>query len=112
MLESPDLPAGWSVNEVTADPGSVTEDGDGTVIDVYRRSGVAGEWPYSAKPASEEGERARARLIPYHQWANRGPSTMRAWLPLAGAKAGDDGGHGEGGEQARARPRQSPPRVR
>jgi DUF1680 family protein len=112
VLESPDLPAGWSVNEVTADPGSVTEDGDGTVIDVYRRSGVAGEWPYSAKPASEEGERARARLIPYHQWANRGPSTMRAWLPLAGAKAGDDGGHGEGGEQARARPRQSPPRVR
>ncbi len=20
-------------------------------------------------------------LIPYHQWANRGPSTMRVWLP-------------------------------
>ena len=20
-------------------------------------------------------------MIPYHQWANRGPSTMRVWLP-------------------------------
>jgi hypothetical protein len=20
-------------------------------------------------------------LIPYHRWANRGPSTMRVWLP-------------------------------
>jgi DUF1680 family protein len=20
-------------------------------------------------------------LIPYHDWANRGPSTMRVWLP-------------------------------
>ena len=82
-LESPDLPAGWNVNEVTADPGSITEDDDGTAIDVYRRSPGTEEWPYSPSPGSQEGERAQARLIPYHQWANRGPGTMRAWLPLA-----------------------------
>jgi DUF1680 family protein len=23
-------------------------------------------------------------LVPYFTWANRGPSTMRVWLPLAG----------------------------
>jgi DUF1680 family protein len=82
-LESPDLPAGWSVNEIAADPGSITEDDGGTAVDVYRRAADPGEWPYSAEPGGPAGERARARLIPYHQWANRGPGTMRAWLPLA-----------------------------
>ena len=53
-LESPDLPAGWSVNEVTADPDSLADDGDGTAIDVYRRSRDAEEWPYYAEP--EEGK--------------------------------------------------------
>jgi DUF1680 family protein len=24
-----------------------------------------------------------ARLIPYHSWASRGPSTMRVWLPVS-----------------------------
>ena len=88
VLESPDLPAGWSVNEVTADPGSVADDADGTAIDVYRRSRDTGEWPYFPGLSGREGERARARLIPYHQWANRGPGTMRAWLPLAGPGRG------------------------
>jgi len=83
VLESPDLPAGWSVNEVTADPGSITGDGDDTAIEVYHHSRDADDWPYSPEPGGGQGERARARLIPYHQWANRGPGTMRAWLPLA-----------------------------
>ncbi|HEX3515932.1 MAG TPA: beta-L-arabinofuranosidase domain-containing protein [Trebonia sp.] len=86
VLESPDLPAGWSVNEVTADPGSIADDGDGTAIDVFRRMLDKEEWPYSPELQGREGERARARLIPYHQWANRGPGTMRAWLPLAGSR--------------------------
>jgi uncharacterized protein len=83
VLESPDLPAGWSVNEVTADPGSIADDDDGAAIDVYRRTGDTDEWPYSPKPSGREGERTRTKLIPYHQWANRGPGTMRTWLPLA-----------------------------
>ncbi|WP_286278544.1 hypothetical protein [Naasia aerilata] len=24
----------------------------------------------------------RLRMIPYHRWAERGPSEMRVWLPL------------------------------
>jgi hypothetical protein len=86
-LESPDLPAGWSVNEITADPGSITASADGTAIDVYRRREGTEEWPYSAEPDGRGGERARARLIPYRQWANRGPCTMRTWLPLATPRA-------------------------
>jgi DUF1680 family protein len=88
VLESPDLPAGWTVNEVTADPGSITDDGDGTAIDVYRRSRGTEEWPYFPELTGRESERVRARLIPYHQWANRGSGTMRAWLPLAGPRPG------------------------
>jgi uncharacterized protein len=82
-LESPDLPAGWSVNDITADPRSISDLDGSTMVDVYRPHHLTHEWPYYARPAESHGERVRARLIPYHQWANRGPSTMRAWLPLA-----------------------------
>ena len=82
-LESLDLPAEWNVNEITADPRSIATAADAATIDVYRRSLVTEEWPYYAEPEEQQGERVQARLIPYHQWANRGPSTMRAWLPLA-----------------------------
>jgi DUF1680 family protein len=105
VLESPDLPAGWSVNEVAAGPGSITDDGDGAAIDVYRRSQDTGEWPYFPELTGREGERARARLIPYHQWANRGPGTMRAWLPLAEARGRQEETRSVGGGEARARPR-------
>jgi DUF1680 family protein len=81
-LESPDLPPAWSVNEISADPCSIAADDGGTAIDVYRHEPAEEEWPYHAEPGGGAGERVRARLIPYHQWANRGPSTMRAWLPL------------------------------
>jgi DUF1680 family protein len=82
-LESLDLPAGWNVNEITADPRSIATDAAAATIDVYRHSPVTQEWPYYAAPEEQAGERVQARLIPYHQWANRGPATMRAWLPLA-----------------------------
>jgi uncharacterized protein len=42
---------------------------------------AAADWPYGA-PAAEAGARRSVTLIPYHAWANRGPSTMRVWLPL------------------------------
>jgi len=83
-LESSDLPPDWSVNEVTADPHSLAADDAGaTTIEVCRRDPAPGEWPYYAEPDGTEGERVRVRLIPYHQWANRGPATMRTWLPVS-----------------------------
>lgn len=91
-LESPDLPPGWHVDEVTADPDSVATDETGATIDVYRHSAAPAGWPYHARPDARGGERARARLIPYHQWANRGPATMRTWLPLAPRTSRGPGG--------------------
>jgi hypothetical protein len=92
-LESPDLPAGWSVNDVAADPRSIAAEDGETAIDVYRQNLPEQEWPYHVEPGEERRERVRAVLIPYYQWANRGPSTMRAWLPVGpGIEARDDNG--------------------
>jgi hypothetical protein len=89
-LESGDLPPGWSVNEVTADPHSLAADDTGaTTIDIYRHDAAPGEWPYYPERDETEGQRIRVRLIPYHQWANRGPATMRTWLPVSARRPVD-----------------------
>jgi DUF1680 family protein len=82
-LESPDLPPEWDLNQITADPGSIGISPDGAALDVYRLTPAPQAWPYHQERHGSEGERVRARLIPYHQWANRGPATMRVWLPIA-----------------------------
>ena len=82
-LESPDLPPEWNVNEITADPESIDVSQGGATLDVYRRLKPTEAWPYYQERHEDEGERVRARLTPYHQRANRGPATMRVWLPIA-----------------------------
>jgi len=37
-------------------------------------------WPYGGRPVPD-GRAATVTLVPYHLWANRGPATMRVWLP-------------------------------
>jgi uncharacterized protein len=32
----------------------------------------------------EQGDELDVPLVPYHDWAERGPSTMRVWLPILG----------------------------
>jgi uncharacterized protein len=83
VLESVDLPSGWDVNEITADPDTIRTGEAGATIDTSRHVVAPGPWPYFPQPAAPASERARVRLIPYHDWGNRGPATMRAWLPLA-----------------------------
>ncbi len=39
-------------------------------------------WPYGAF-AGGAGERLDLGLVPYYRWGNRGPATMRVWLPEA-----------------------------
>lgn len=84
--ESVDLPDGHEVDAVRVDPSAPPEGrADGSVV-------VAGEtiaqgdapWPYrpfDAPPAA--GDRTGIVLVPYHSWANRGPASMRVWLPTA-----------------------------
>ncbi|MBF8189265.1 glycoside hydrolase family 127 protein [Nonomuraea sp. K274] len=42
-----------------------------------------GGWPYASQPDERpSGTDVRLRLVPYHRWGNRGPATMRVWLPI------------------------------
>lgn len=48
-----------------------------------------GAWPYrpvTAAPRSAADEEVVIDLIPYYAWSNRGPSTMRVWIPSASAE--------------------------
>ncbi|MFE2748431.1 glycoside hydrolase family 127 protein [Streptomyces scopuliridis] len=91
--ESVDLPGGLETDAIRVDPSTEPADGpDGTGVTVV----VAGElaahaglrddavWPYEPlgpPVASSADGRTGIVLVPYHSWANRGPSTMRVWLP-------------------------------
>ncbi|MEV0384320.1 beta-L-arabinofuranosidase domain-containing protein [Nonomuraea sp. NPDC050643] len=45
-------------------------------------AGDNGGWPYGVEDAHGGGADVRLRLVPYHRWGNRGPATMRVWLPI------------------------------
>ena len=91
--ESVDLPGGAGVEALRLDAGaSPVADGDGARVRARLvpaggadggAGGAAGGWPYGADAGPEAGEPVDVRLVPYHSWANRGPSTMRVWLPTA-----------------------------
>lgn len=82
-MESVDL--GASVNDLRVDTSTRPHDRDGvthvlaTTVDVSEPV-----WPYSEDDHSTGAELdlRSVPLVPYHQWANRGPSTMRVWLPV------------------------------
>lgn len=82
-LESVDLPDGAPVDEFVLDATrSPTSAGDGAEVSGWLLRPAPTAWPYpradgSAAPLTP----VRARLVPYQRWGNRGPSTMRAWLP-------------------------------
>jgi DUF1680 family protein len=38
-------------------------------------------WPYTPDPGPAPAAETTLRLVPYHRWGNRGPATMRVWLP-------------------------------
>ncbi|MFJ2559417.1 MULTISPECIES: glycoside hydrolase family 127 protein [unclassified Streptomyces] len=93
--ESVDLPEGHEVDAVRVDPAAEPEGGPdgpdgagGTVVvagEVAAHDARHGEsWPYrplDAPARLRAADRAGIVLVPYHSWANRGPSTMRVWLP-------------------------------
>jgi len=91
-LESVDLAAASGgavddVGDVRLDPGIAPREQDGRVVVRVRRSAPPDRaWPYGA-PAPDPATDAAfdVPLVPYHDWAERGPSTMRVWLPVVGA---------------------------
>ena len=89
-LESADLAdlpdAGGDVGNVRLDSTLPPRDGDGrTVVTLSVIRPPRSAWPYGDPPGAESEhsvERCQVPLTPYHEWTNRGPGTMRIWLPV------------------------------
>jgi DUF1680 family protein len=82
--ESVDLAEAVDLLDLEADTAAApTANGDGADIDVSVRPEAGSAWPYAADVEAPPGSPARQQLhlVPYHRWAERGPSTMRVWLP-------------------------------
>ncbi|MBM2614298.1 glycoside hydrolase family 127 protein [Actinoplanes sp. LDG1-06] len=82
-LESVDLPPGTEVDAVRLDPSVPLAGEPGTVTATGRILPARYDgWPYGTQAFDPAGEKTDLTLRPYHDWASRGPSTMRVWLPL------------------------------
>ncbi|MCA5894558.1 glycoside hydrolase family 127 protein [Isoptericola sp. NEAU-Y5] len=93
-LESVDLPAGVALDEVRVDPAAgVRPHGDGALVRARRiplPDDGTGAPPFASGPPSapwrdDDGAPAELELplVPYHRWAERGPSAMRVLVPIA-----------------------------
>jgi hypothetical protein len=72
-----------SVNDLVVDTSDTLWTTDrGAAVSLKRTATPESGWPYG-EPATESEPPVRGQLIPYAQWANDGPSTMRVWLPTA-----------------------------
>jgi DUF1680 family protein len=81
-VESVDLPAGRDVGAVRIDQSQSLEGGEGAIMATGRLVDDTDlGWPYPDSIGPSTGSEIPLRLVPYNQWANRGPSTMRVWIP-------------------------------
>ncbi|MDR6972945.1 beta-L-arabinofuranosidase domain-containing protein [Leifsonia shinshuensis] len=84
--ESTDLPSGVDVSRIALDAGvPLGYLPDGATVAIAIAEPRDASWPYGDAESDETVTTATARLIPYHRWANRGPSTMRVFLPVTAA---------------------------
>lgn len=84
--ESVDLPEGMSVNEFGVDPSSpLIPSGTGARLRAQGLRLQDSAWPYAPDKALDIAAEFDLHLIPYHRWGNRGPATMRVWLPVSAA---------------------------
>ena len=82
--ESIDLPGGADVAGIRIDPDAPVADGDDGAVAVGDLAVLDQEgWPYTAESGGARRTATSIPLVPYHSWANRGPGTMRVWLPVA-----------------------------
>lgn len=81
-LESTDIDGLDDVGLVTVAGDPVDRDGR-VWVDVRTRGAADAPWPYGGSAPRTTEAVTPAALIPYHEWAERGPSTMRVWLPVS-----------------------------
>lgn len=83
-LESVDLPSGVDIEDVHV-PAEVAPVADGPAVRVAGRI-IRGEsapvMPYAAQSSPVRVTELDVRLVPYHSWAQRGPTRMRVFLPF------------------------------
>ncbi|WP_348525137.1 hypothetical protein [Luteimicrobium album] len=81
--ESVDLPDGVDLETLCVDPMLPPRpDGDGALVEATSVAFAEPDGaPYGPLPVPSAVRSVECRLVPYHRWANRGPSTMRVWLP-------------------------------
>jgi len=79
-LESVD--AGMDVNQVAVDVVSGLTQHNGSVWVNLVSVDEPVVAPWQASGGVHYGSPRAVPLIPYYQWANRGPSTMRVWMPI------------------------------
>ncbi len=93
-LESVDTPGNTHVDLVRVDDSVAPCEEDGAVVvSVSTLTPPSSEsaWPYTGRrPGAagddrDDGEAQEVALRPYHSWGNRGPTTMRVWLPTTNA---------------------------
>ncbi|KHL04853.1 hypothetical protein LK10_03735, partial [Sinomonas humi] len=83
--ESTDLPGHADPEglRILTDQAPHTE-GETTVVTGYLSRVKEQPWPFGPEPEEERLAGPQAiPLIPYYQWANRGPSTMRVFMPVS-----------------------------
>ncbi len=81
-LESVDF--GTDVSDAVVDVSTAPVDRDGRVwVRVARRPATGTEWPYREGSAEPVRDTVDVPLVAYHEWGERGPSTMRVWIPSA-----------------------------
>ncbi len=81
-VESVDLSDENDVNALQVDPSKPPDNREGATVVTGRMVEPAErDWPYVGGPFQSDTTGIDVPLIPYHAWANRGPSTMRVWMP-------------------------------
>ena len=80
-LESTDIPFEGSVDDLRV-TGELTDLAGVVTVEVRGMAPRDAAWPYGVDVPELSSEIARVQLVPYHSWANRGPSSMRIWLPV------------------------------
>jgi hypothetical protein len=86
--ESIDTP-GIDLDSVQVSPTQppVAVDGSTTRVGATTTTLLENGLPYRSSPAHLVGQAVELTLTPYHQWAERGPSTMRVWFPVESTQA-------------------------
>ncbi|MDN3310467.1 glycoside hydrolase family 127 protein [Microbacterium oryzae] len=83
-LESVDLPEGADLLTVAVDTSTLPVRNDGDVVTIQAELPDAVHdhtWAYGSTAPDLVRHPLALDLIPYHRWAERGPSTMRVWIP-------------------------------